>query len=75
MDIELQAKCASREFDGILESGIESEISHIPGASRNVAEDVHVLSNLLQSLEASAGEAGPVQNMLKGMETPPTQID
>ena len=75
MDMELQEKCTSRAFDGILESDIESEASHIPGASGDVAENVHVLSNLLQSLEASAGEAGPVPNMLKGMETRPTRID
>lgn len=74
MDKELQEKCSSRELDGILVPGIETETSHIQGANREVAENVHVLSNLLQSLEASAGESGPVPNMLKGME-PPQRID
>ena len=73
--MELQEKCTSRELDGILETGIENETSQIDGSSREVAENVHVLSNLLQSLEASAGEAGPVPNMLKGMEATPRQID
>ena len=32
-----------------------------------VAQDVHVLSNLLKSLDASAGGPGPIRNMLSEM--------
>lgn len=63
MDIELQQKAQSRELDPV--EGVQ-----IGGNSnRQISEDVHVLSNLLQSLEASAGDAGPVPNMLKGMDS------
>jgi hypothetical protein len=32
------------------------------------AQDIQVLNNLLQSLEASGGGSGPVTNMLKEMD-------
>jgi hypothetical protein len=64
MDVELQQKAQSRELDPVegVQIGVNSK-------NRQISEDVHVLSNLLQSLEASAGDAGPVPNMLKGMDT------
>jgi len=65
MDTELQQKTQSRELDRVEDVPIdETGESH-----RQISEDVHVLSNLLQSLEASAGEAGPVPNLLKGMDS------
>lgn len=69
MDLELEAKTKSREFDSI--RGDDSmEIGS--KESKEVAENSHVLNNLLKSLDASAGDAGPVRNILKemGMETP-----
>lgn len=63
--MELEAKTRSRDMDGI---GASAEgLDEPPSGNREVAESAHVLNNLLQSLEASAGEAGPVPNMLKGM--------
>jgi hypothetical protein len=64
MDVELQETTRSRDMDGIAgaEQGLDGS-----AVSSEVAESAHVLNNLLQSLEASAGEAGPVPNMLKGM--------
>ncbi len=70
MDRELQQKSTSRDFDGIGdgEEGDRRNNSHaLRENDRDLAENAHVLSNILQSLEASAGEAGPVPNMLKGM--------
>jgi hypothetical protein len=68
MDAELEQRSKSRVLDGIQEAGgTGGDSSTEATLHREVAEDAHVLSNLLQSLEASAGEAGPVPNMLKGM--------
>ena len=53
MDAELKATAASRAT----ETGEQEEI-----ADENVAEDAHVLSNLMQSLGASEGAPGPVEN-------------
>lgn len=67
MDMELEAKTRSRDMDTMGDSdGLDGS-----GTSGEVAENAHVLNNLLQSLEASAGEAGPVPNMLKGMGSEP----
>lgn len=63
MDSELRQNGHSRDLDQV--DGVDNGDM----ADQKVAEDAHVLSNLLQSLEASAGEGGPVPNMLKGMET------
>ena len=60
MDFELRQTTQSRELDTV--EGIQSI------GNRRISEDAHILSNLLQSLEASAGEAGPVPNLLKGMD-------
>tara|TARA_B110001450_G_C17456738_1_gene414392 strand:+ start:258 stop:476 length:219 start_codon:yes stop_codon:yes gene_type:complete len=34
----------------------------------SIDEDAQILSNLIQSLDASGGESGPVTNIIKGME-------
>ena len=60
MDFELRQTTQSRELDTV--EGIQSI------GNRRISEDAHILSNLLQSLEASAGETGPVPNLLKGMD-------
>jgi hypothetical protein len=61
MDDELRGKAASRKFDTVDEQqGANTE-------NEEIAEGSHVLNNLLQSLEASAGTPGPVPNMLKAM--------
>ena len=62
MDFELRQTTQSREFDTV--EGIQMDST----GDRRISEDAHVLSNLLQSLDASAGEAGPVPNLLKGMD-------
>ena len=59
MDDELKGKTKERNFD---------TVDGVPDGTANfeeVAESAHVLNNLLQSLEASAGTSGPVPNMLK----------
>jgi hypothetical protein len=61
MDAELKLKTQSRDLDPV--EGVHSD----DNPNGRISEDAHVLSNLLQSLEASAGETGPVQNMLTGM--------
>ena len=58
MDAELKGKSESRKLDNIANAKTENE---------ELAEDAHVLKNILQSLEASAGTPGPVNNMLKEM--------
>ena len=69
MDLELEAKTKSREFDSIRG---DDNVEIGSKESKEVAENAHVLNNLLKSLDASAGDAGPVRNILKemGMETP-----
>lgn len=64
MDRELEGKSKSREWDTILGDG---DVLGQSGENKEVAENAHILGNLLKSLEASAGEAGPVPNMLKEM--------
>jgi hypothetical protein len=71
MDDELETHTESRQ----LNSGMET-LDHINGddddGGENVGgaeEDAHVLYNFIQSLEASAGDSGPVLNMLKEMES------
>ncbi len=66
MDAELKATAASRAK----EVGAQEEI-----ADENVvAVDAHVLSNLMQSLGASEGAPGPVENMLKEMGIHPPKL-
>lgn len=65
MDAELKATAASRATEAGAQEGIADE---------NVAEDAHVLSNLMQSLGASEGAPGPVENMLKEMGINPPKL-
>ena len=60
MDDELQGKSAqSRTLDSVTDTH----------ESRQLAENAHVLHNLLQSLEASAGTPGPVSTMLPDFQS------
>jgi hypothetical protein len=63
MDDELKGKTKSRNFDTM------DEQEGNDNNNEEMAENVHVLNNLLQSLEASGGTSGPVPNMLKEMGT------
>ena len=71
MDEELKGTTKSRRLDTLddMPEGVENE--NDLNAEDEVTEDVHVLNNLLQSLEASAGKAGPVPNMMKEMGAEP----
>jgi hypothetical protein len=62
MDTELKGKTTARTFD----TGEDVEQNDLEG-NEEVAEGAHVLTNLLESIEASAGTPGPVPNMLKQM--------
>jgi hypothetical protein len=63
MDDELKGKTKSRNLDTLDEQeGNDND-------NEEIAENVHVLNNLLQSLEAGEGTSGPVANMLKEMGT------
>lgn len=64
MDAELKGKSNSRSLDpisGLNIEGIQDEDED------ELAEKAHVLNNLLESLDASDGKAGPVSNMLSEM--------
>jgi hypothetical protein len=61
MDSELKNKTQSRNLDTLDEEGKNT-------GDEEIAESAHVLDNLLQSLEASAG---PVPNMLNEMRAEP----
>lgn len=63
MDAELKGKSESRKLDTIDGSDAQGAGDH----DEELAEDAHLLNNLLQSLEASDGTAGPVSNMMKDM--------
>ena len=67
MDNELKGKTKTREFDSVANDVAENENSE----DEEVTEGAHVLNNLLQSLEASAGASGPMSNMLKEMGVEP----
>jgi len=45
--------------------------------AEDVAQDAHMLSNLLKSLDAGGGAPGPVKNILKemGVELPQLESD
>jgi hypothetical protein len=65
MDQELQSAATSRGVDR----------THVPEGVKdeNIIQDAHVLSNLLESMEAGAGGPGPMQNIMKEMGlVPPT---
>lgn len=65
MDAELRATTAFREI------AIKKDDEQIPGEA---AEDIHVLSNLIQSLGTSEGAPGPVSNILKEMGINPPKL-
>ena len=67
MDTELKGKTTARTLD--TGEGVEQNDL---GGNEEVAEGAHVLTNLLESLDASAGTPGPVPNMLKQMGINPT---
>ncbi|CAJ1942740.1 unnamed protein product [Cylindrotheca closterium] len=64
MDAELKGKSNSRALDPI--SGLDIEGVQ-DGDDDELTEKAHVLNNLLQSLDASDGKAGPVSNMIQEM--------
>ena len=71
MDKELEARTESRRIP-------KSEVDDLDNITRSdngreevkgsIDMDAHILSNLLESLDASGGETGPVVNILKEME-------
>jgi hypothetical protein len=65
MDQELQSAATSRDIDRTnVPDGVTDE---------RVVQDAHVLSNLLESMDAGAGGPGPMQNIMKEMGlVPPT---
>ena len=69
MDSELNSRTESRKLDSKIDDDDDNEGDEKERKVTANEEDVHVLSNLLQSLEASAGQSGPVSNMLKEMES------
>ena len=64
MDNELEGRTESRRIPGT--HNAHNEEGKVVNGS--VDEDAHILSNLIQSLDASGGESGPVVNILKEME-------
>jgi len=67
MDEELKgAPSVSRNLDGN---------DGRPSATEDVEESTHVLSNLLQSLDAGAGTPGPVDVLLKEMGIDPPRVE
>ena len=63
MDDELRGLAESRRLDAVPGVPVGSHPEY-----DGVAEGAHVLSNLLQSLEAGSGTPGPVPNMLREMQ-------
>jgi SGT1 protein len=70
MDSELDTR------EGVSRSLDRSDRSSAEGAAADdcVAEDVHLLTNLLHSLEAGFGGPGPVFNMMKEMGLSPPDV-
>lgn len=64
MDDELEARTESRRIPGTHNAYNRCD-KEVNGS---VDEDAHILNNLIQSLDASGGESGPVVNILKEME-------
>jgi SGT1 protein len=71
MDSELDTR------EGVSRSLDRSDRCSAEGAAADdcVAEDVHLLTNLLNSLEAGFGGPGPVFNMMKEMGLSPPDVD
>ena len=70
MDEELEERTESRKFDTTAENDVTTNdyTQNDQRIDNEAAQDIHVLNNLLQSLEASGGGSGPVTNMLKEMD-------
>ena len=70
MDNELEARTESRRIpSSILDtSDIDSKNDQETDTVKGLVQDAHILSSLMQSLDASGGETGPVGNILKEME-------
>lgn len=64
MDQELEMTAESRQTQNDTVEDVDTNVADDDALSK----DVHVLSNLMQSLEASGGGSGPVMNMMKEME-------
>ena len=65
MDRELATKTNSRSKD--TPAGDEEGFPVAPDDDDIVADDIHLLTNLIRSLEAGGGAPGPVNTMLSGM--------
>jgi len=70
MDNELEARTESRRIlSSVLDtSDIDSKSNKEKETVKGLVQDAHILSSLMQSLDASGGECGPVGNILKEME-------
>lgn len=70
MDNELRARTESRRIPKSALDASDDDINdeQVDGLEGLIDEDAHILNNLLQSIDASRGEAGPVVNILKEME-------
>jgi hypothetical protein len=71
MDKELEARTESRRIPATnldtLEINTENSKDR-EGVEGSIGADAQILTNLLESLDASGGESGPVVNILKEME-------
>lgn len=72
MDAELKGKSNSRTLDRIADLDIKGvrtndNIDNDDDDDDELVEKAHVLHNLLQSMDASDGKAGPVHNMIQEM--------
>jgi len=71
MDNELETRAASKKSDGSLRASEAADDNRGGQSIDEIASaggDAYVLSNLLQSLDASGGGSGPVVNILREME-------
>jgi len=57
-----------------LMSAMDSELQGTSAFSGTDGDQTHILTNLLQSLDAGAGGTGPVQNMMKAMGAVPPLV-
>ena len=69
MDNELEERAESRKIPTTLDtSEVNASDEERQAVKGSIDKDAHVLSNLIQSLDASGGGSGPVVNILKEME-------
>jgi len=70
MDKELEMRTESRKIPKIetLESNDTNDDDDDDGTRASIDADAHILTNLLESIDASGGGSGPVINILKEME-------